>query len=312
MNFYKPQDDTLGIVSPNFELPNGNYLLSDDRSIKNYNLYREEYKVTYGVMPELDKINNPICAIDTTSVFLPEDFKKDQAQSIGKKAKNYLKNGWDIGSELMRGDFGGVMNGVLGSLSSTHSTEHIREFISLYSKIIPEYQFAYSLLRTYDLSFIKDLPVGNYYSKENLGYSKSSNGTYYEGTWQDGILTYGLMYPGDASYVYVGKFDKYRNPVDGVLFDGVFNIGTLKKLELNCDQGIKIFNEFTMGDMSFDYKVEVGGFKDGYKNGTVIIYLKLSDGRVDISKTDFVDGEEVKSGFFGKKKKPGLLSKFLD
>lgn len=54
----------------------------------------------------------------------------------------------------------------------------------------------------------------------NLGYYKAENGNYYEGTWKNDSLIYGLVYLADQNMLFAGSFDESgRSDCSGVAFD---------------------------------------------------------------------------------------------
>lgn len=307
MNFHDIKNNNASADIPYFELDKGNDVLKDARSCHKYEAYQQMYKKVCGVMPELDKIHNPVCAIIRDNVFMPDDIQKNRDKSVGSSILGVMKNAVNSGVELASGHVGGALagmgNAVIEGASGSVGTEHYWEFKRAFNDAIEKYKYEYSLLCSYDLSFINGLDVGEYFPKDNLGYRKTEDGTYYEGTWQNGELLYGLMRASNGSFVFVGSFDGGCTPDEGVMFDGAHKMGLFKNYELNCLHGIQICTDVSFEDLTLDYFIEVGGFEDGHENGEVIRYMQQTSGNVMIFKDKFDYGDIVQ---------PGLIKSIID
>ena len=312
MNFGSIKNDNASADVPHFELDKGNDILKDARSRHNYEVYQSQYKKVCGVMPELDKIHNPVCAVINDNVFMAEDLQKNKDKNMGSTIWNVVKGGAATGAEIATGHIGGALVAMgetfVAGISGSHGTEHYHEFKKAFTEGIEKYKYAYSLMCSYDLGFIKQLPVGEFFPMDNLGYKKTEDGAYYEGTWQDDELLYGLMCASDGSFVFIGTFDDEQNPDEGIMFDGSYKMGLFKNYELNCLHGVEITTNVSHENMSFTYFIEVGGFEDGHENGEVIRYMQETSGNIMIFKDKFDYGDIVKPGLLeslGQKTKSG-------
>ena len=280
MDFNRIKNDTAGAEVPFFKLPNGSDMIRDARSEKNYFEYRAEYKRVCGVMPELDKVNNPNCAVLCNYVFLPEDIKNAKKQGRKKVAGE----SFDI---LMSSNTTDVICKAINLATNFVGHELFPEFERAFDTAVSKYKYAYSLLLSHSLDYIKELPVGSYISSDNLGYRKTNEGDYFEGTWQDNEFLYGLCVPANESFAFIGTFGADGQPEEGVMYDGSCSMGLFKNNQLNCAHGIMIE---TNGD-EIKQRISVGGFEDDRWNGTVIRYVHDSEDRLFLYKDEFDYGE---------------------
>lgn len=319
MDFKRLKNDNANSDVPYFELPDCDYLLTSERSIHNYELYQRRYKEVRGVMPELDKINNPTCAINTKMIFMPTNLAKAQEKNTGKTALKGLGGMVDATADLFSGSIGGFLEkmtkGVLDSATSMVGHEYFDEFISEYRRRIHKYGFEYSLICTYDLNFIQDIPCGESCIKDNLGYKKDEDGTYFEGTWQKDQLLYGMICSENGGFVFVGTFDSDGNPDEGVMKDGQIKMGLFNNLGLNCMHGVCISQDYSYEDVYVEYHVSVGGFEDDRYNGNIITFMKQKNGVVSLFKDEYDYGEEIKKSKSNssklESKVSNLISKFI-
>jgi len=94
MSFNNPTNTMPTGGMPTFTLPrdsagNVSDVLTGKRDQHNYQTYQQQYKNTFGVYPELDKLNDPVCALAATDdhVFLPEKLDKVVKESKSKGGK---------------------------------------------------------------------------------------------------------------------------------------------------------------------------------------------------------------------------------
>lgn len=147
-----------------------------------YLTYQDDYRKQYNVFPELDIQNCPFTAL-WDDVY--------DAYRLLKK----------------RGFYGAWF----------YHDYHAR-FNKKFSTLYHEYKKEWSFLNTVGLNnrtFLVD--IANMQPQQsihnNLGYKKEPNGNYYEGTWENGRLIYGLIYLSAQNIVMVGKIS-YNNQME--------------------------------------------------------------------------------------------------
>lgn len=289
-----------------FVLPRGKEVLTDLVDIMNYKDYQKNYKQTYGVMPELDKINNPVTAIIAENIFLPEHAQKAERKNNGSVIAKTVGKAFKSGISLATGDIGGFLSNVGGAVGSgigskAGNNATFPEFNNVYKGVMEKYKYLYSLLASYDFAPIKKMSEFKQFSSPELGCLKTEDDVYYEGVWSDGKLYFGMIYYCNENIAYAGMFDKNGNIKDGVMYDdGSYNIGSFERNMLNCTNGATIYDNITISDISYEYFVRVGGFKNGERHGEVYQYMLEKDGSTHIFKGEYQNGEEVKKGLMGK------------
>ena len=294
MDYSKIKGNSANADVPFYKLPSSGETLRDAREVHNYEVFRNEYKKATGVMPELDKINNPNCGIIADRMFLPENVKADKKKGAKGARKDIAGGVFDaVTNQSMLGAAADLIGAGISAASKNIGFELYPDFEQAFQTAVKKYKYAYSLLCSYSLDFIDSLPAKSSFPMNNLGWMKDENGNYFEGTWQDGRLLYGLMRKGNGSFVFVGTFDANDEPEEGVMFDGDYRMGLFKNAELNCTHGVQITTHWNENSR---YAVCVGGFEDDRLNGNVI-YLVAGDDSVSIFKDTFDYGEVKKKNF---------------
>ena len=154
-----------------------------------YMEYQDEYRNEFGVYPELDKVKHPFTARwdDVYNCFC----KLRKCNIIGALAWHDMYNRF---------------------------RKKLRDIYETYS-----YQWSFFISIGSDYGDIFDTII-NMEPSENivnqLGYRKDENGNYFEGTWKNDKLIYGLVYLANQNVFYVGSFDESGNSdCKGVRFD---------------------------------------------------------------------------------------------
>ena len=295
---------------PTFTLPKDKKgkerdVLVAKREQHNYEMYQQQYKRMFGVYPELDKLNDPVCALAAASdhVFLPEkldtivnESKKKARRAIAASIGNIALETAGVGSVL---DDSNMEN-----IASLTGTEFYTVFRSEFEDAIRKYKYAYSLILNLDFSYASNMSDCECIS-DGLGYKKSGN-YYYEGTWENGLMTYGLMWVPGISYAFIGTFDENMIPDEGVSlvvtktgyeveaglftlvdFNNTDNIGTLTALH-----GLRITVD---SSANLPISMAAGGFENDEYNGTVYFYGVDRKRIAYFAKGEFDYGDEVKS-----------------
>ena len=247
--------------------------LQGQRNKDKYQAYQEDYHQKYGVLPEFDLINNPATAM---------------ADDIYNYYCTLKKRGF-YGAWIYH-DVHGYFN---------------RELKALYSQYNKEWAFIFGMPEKVVSAMKERIRNGEGYEciQNGLGY-RVENGLYYEGTWKNGQLVYGLMANVSLDTVFVGRFD--RNSVkNNVLYHGVevsvdeqkketiqtILCGTLhmKNDDLHpySDQALIISNSTKNGILA-----NITLYEDGYANG--IGYAKeFINGEINIAMGRYKDGDLV-------------------
>ena len=287
---------------PHFQLPNGNDILKDSRSHEEYEKYQRDYKTVMGVFPELDKKNFPVCAVPSKKVLLPVDLKNSIKAN---KTKGMLQ--LFGGAALAALEIGTVnQDNVASAMSCINGAHLIPIFETDLEIAIHKFKYAYSLMFALNFEAIDEMKPCEYFSEHSLGFKKSEDGRYYEGTWENGELLYGLTYiPGTGAFI--GTYADNQEPDEGVMFDGTnYQIGLFKDGELDCLHGVEITVNVHDDDDDYAYIVEVGGFEKGRRNGLILQYSQTKTGQVYINEGKFNYGDEVKQSWIVKKLKDAL------
>ena len=264
MDFRKLQNTDRSDI-PYFELAEKDAILRKEARQDEYRRYRAKYKAARGVFPELDRINNPVVAVCLDEAYWPQDAAKGALKSIGKMYGSAMKGAFKLGFALM-GAGGGVdgANDLIESVGHGmgQNPELLMEFTRRFKKIVEPHKFIYGLACS---NCIPDLD--NLYPRErivdNLGYRyDEENGIYCEGTWQNGELVYGIIYPRSMNMLFMGDVR------DGVISEGVIrtpdsvDCGVMGEDGLECQEGFSFLVE---NGVFF-----LGGFTEGELNGMAI------------------------------------------
>ncbi len=284
-------------------------ILSTKRDQHNYELYQQQYKKTFGVYPELDKLNDPICALMAYDdhVFLPskldkvvQESKRKGRGAIGAAIGNFALNVAGVGSVFDDSN--------MANVASLSGTEYYNAFRSEFEDAIRKYKYAYSLILNLDFSYASNMQDCEFIN-DGLGYKKLDN-RYYEGTWENGQCTYGLLWASDIKYAFIGTFDENMLPDEGVamilersgyeLEAGLFtlvdfnkseNIGTLTSLH-----GLRIRVD---SSSETPIMMAAGGFENDEFNGRIYFYGVSNEGVAYFDKGDYDYGDEIKGGVVG-------------
>lgn len=254
-----------------FKLKNYRACIRGMKLKERYIQYQNDYKDNYFVFPELDRIHTPFTA---------------------KWSEVY-----DLFCTLRK-------SGILGALYC-HDLHHrfhkrIRKVYESYGK---EWSFLVTLLaRQKDfLSTIENLPNGEYIHN-NLGYKMDSQGNYYEGTWENGSLVYGLVYVTKSNQLYVGSFhDSGKENCCGVCATVDFKSNQIQITQTSAGQFRFVNTEFSLYEGNalilveewkkgrLIYKAITGSYDEGYEEGT---FLFKTIGRdIRISWIKYKEGE---------------------
>lgn len=284
-------------------------ILSTKRDQHNYEMYQQQYKKTFGVYPELDKLNDPICALmaHDDHVFLPakldeivKESKRKGTGAILGKIGNLALNAMEVGAVFDESN--------MSHVASLSGTEYYNAFRNEFEEAIRKYKYAYSLILNLDFSYATNMSDCEYLN-DGLGYKKSGN-RYYEGTWENGLCTYGLLWMSDIKYAFIGTFDENMLPDEGVAmvldqkgyeleaglftlvdFNNTENIGTLTSLH-----GLRIRIE---PGTEYPIFMAAGGFENDEYNGTVFFYAVNDEGVAYFDKGVYDYGDEIKGGTTG-------------
>ena len=273
-----------------FGLNNSRACISGMRNKEKYMEYQNDYKKTYGVYPELDRIHNPYTAR------------------------------WDDIYQLccfLR------KPGIYGALyyHDLHN-RYRRRLKRIYEKYSREWSFITSINLEYrnTLNDIKNVSMSKNIS-DNLGSCKTENGNYYEGTWKNDSLIYGLVYLAEQNIFYVGSFDESgRSDCCGVVVD--LGEDNSKKRQVTTMVGSFRFKNGQLAPYNSECLVNnaniknnelssidsfIGEYVDGYAEGT-FINKEISD-EVRIRWDKYRDGE-VKSSMSSIEVLPRTLMMF--
>ena len=247
--------------------PDNEYIESK-RKIEAYIAYQDEYRREYGVFPELDKKNKPVTAL------LEEVYQ----------AYDELKNR-PITGMLFYHNIYCQINRKLGEI---------------YHKYKREWSFMHSISFEYRNTFedIKKIPECRHIEND-LGYMVDSAGNYYEGTWQNGRLTYGLIYFANFDMYFIGEII-YADTVhyNGLTFDysedkytnlrmGKFFVKNNALIPYNGE--ILDIHTDIKKNGQIDVELCIGTAIDGYEDGK-FLYKYFNSGEVSIDFKTFREG----------------------
>jgi len=246
------------------------------RNKEKYMAYQDNYRETYGVFPELDQGNGPFTAL------------------------------WDDVYNLCRTL---CKSGLAGALYYHDLHGRYRRRMR---QIYENYKKEWSFLLSIDLerrTLLKDIPkmAPGERMGDRLGYRKDGNGNYYEGTWANGKLVYGLVYLAAQDVFFAGSFDESGNTdCRGVFVDlGDENarkrqISTVagnfrfRNGRLELYDGLAVINTVTVKDGEFcSMDSKIGRYSEGYAEG-LFIHKEISD-EIRVGWLKYRDGEVRKS-----------------
>ncbi len=242
-------------------------------------------------------------------VFLPskldkvvQESKRKGRGAIGAAIGNFALNVAGIGSVFDDSN--------MANVASLSGTEYYTAFRSEFEDAIKKYKYAYSLILNLDFSYATNM-MDCECINDGLGYKKSNN-RYYEGTWENGQCTYGMMWAADVNYAFIGTFDENMFPDEGVamvlnksgyeLEAGLFTLVDFNKSEnigtLTALHGLRIC---VNGSSETPIIMATGGFENDEYNGRVYFYGVDDQGVAYFEKGDYDYGDEIKgaagSGF---------------
>ena len=305
MSLNTNQNSVMAGEMPTFTLPRDASgkeidILTGKRDQHNYQLYQQQYKRIFGVYPELDKVNDPVCALDAVDghIFLPSKLDKMIAESkkSGMKAiTNSLLNVAGVGAIFDDAN--------MDCVASFSKTQYYTAFRSEFEDALKKYKYAYSLILNLDFSYATNMQDCEYIN-DGLGYKKAGS-RYYEGTWENGLCTYGMMWESEINYAFIGTFDENMLPDEGVamivcnsgynLEAGLFTLVDFNQAEnigtLTARHGLRIIVDTSSETPIF---MAAGGFENDEYNGTVYFYGVSNQGVAWFDKGDYDYGDEIK------------------
>ncbi len=244
----------------------GDYI-QGERFKDKYIAYQSAYQQQYGVLPEFDQINCPFTAISDDVYYF--------YRSLEKRG---------ITGALVYHDIHGFIN-------------------KKYKRLYYEYQKEWSFIFGFDSSIVEKIEMrmnntDQEHIENGLGY-KSEDGIYYEGTWENGRLVYGLMYSHDVFFV--GKIE-YRDYDNQILYHGVqvaiAQQGKADLMEIGCgtfymrnNSMVPYTNEALaiVGSTKDGISMKIASYVDGYEHGKM--YIKNFDhGEITVSVGIMKDG----------------------
>ena len=160
-----------------FGLKNERACIEGKSKKEKYMEYQNEYRAEYGVFPELDCIHKPFTA------------RWDDV--------------YNLCCMLRKPGVGGAL--YYHDLHSRYRSR-LKKIYEAYSR---EWAFLLSIDPDNRTTLI-DIAQMNPDERivNNLGYRKDENGNYYEGTWENGHLVYGLVYLAEYDLYFVGSYDE--------------------------------------------------------------------------------------------------------
>ena len=245
-----------------------NEYIESKRKIDAYIAYQNEYKQKYGVFPELDKKNKPVTALFEDVYNAYDQFKR---RSI-------------IGTVFYH---------------DVHDRFN-KELQKLYHTYKREWSFMYTIGFNYRTTMddIKRLTECTCI-ENNLGYTVDADGNYYEGTWENGRLVYGLIYfaasdtyfAGEVVYAstvhYKGIIFTYEKDKNTNLSLGTFFVKNNNVLPYDG----KVFGAFTEQKRNNVVEIEmcIATYEQGYEEGKFLYKFFNSDG-VQVNVKKYKDG----------------------
>lgn len=267
----------MKVSRKDFGIKDPDHCMNSQKCKDKYNEYQQDYRAEFGVYPELDKINNPL------TVLWSEPY--DTYRAIMKRG---------FWGELFYHDVHARVN------------KRVKKFYHAYKK---EWSFTVSLdmSRSTYFSDVKSLtPMEKI--ENGLGIRVDENGNYYEGTWKNGVLTYGFIYFSEQDTYFVGSIEENN---DGItVYDGVvINISVtnkkkniteitygfgnffVKKGEIRAYRGEIMCTNLTAKDNDIaSFECEIGPFDDGYQNGK-FIGKQFTNDNISVFINQYKDGE---------------------
>lgn len=266
----------MAIDRQTFGLKHKRACISGRKNKNKYMDYQNDYRAQYGVFPELDRIHRPFRA--------------------------HWDEVYDTCCVLRK-------SGLYGALYFHDLHNRFRKRLKrIYENYLDEWSFMVSVNlenRTL-MNDVITLDPGEHI-ENNLGYRKTSEGNYYEGTWENGRLIYGFVYISEQNLYYAGSFDetgrsnchgvaitlitspKGKQQVETVVGEFRYQKERLSSYESNC---------LTMVVKAKDERLtfcgaSIGKFEDGYANGT-FIEKEYDNDSIRINWVKYRDGD-VKS-----------------
>lgn len=281
MNFNNVSCASTGYSSvsrKDFDLKSERACVFGRKNKDKYMAYQDEYRARFGVFPELDKINNPFIAPWSDAYEL---------------YKGLQKRGFD--GAWFYHDLHGFFN---------------KRLKKMYNEYQPEWSFMMSIDIEYRnlVEEIAALSPGDRIVN-GLGSRKEQNGNYYEGTWINGALVYGLLYFAESGALVVGSIsdgniirgaclikEATKNQAECRLLMGIFKeTANFCRLYDSSCLSINITKKVRNGEAIGDGEIEatVGQFEDGYEQGR--FYQKSFSDNIRIGWGDYKDGEIKRS-----------------
>lgn len=267
----------MNITGKDFGLKKERDHIVGARNKDNYVEYQYQYRREFGVFPELDTINNPFIA--------PWDDIYGVLCSLRK-----------------RGFYGAwFFHDIHGGFN--------KRLTKIYEKYKYEWSFVASLNHDWNefITGVSALPVGENVVN-GLGYKKDENGIYYEGTWKNGKLVYGLLYKQTEtdSLLFVGDF----NNDEASSMNGVMSImshnnrNTMAELNIgNIHIKKDNFNFYNGSTLSLNTEIKnseiismdatISEYSDGYCYGKVFS-KNFSNNDINVSLRKYKKNGEVK------------------
>lgn len=260
-----------------FGLKNENACIFGRKYKDQYMAYQDDYRRQFGVFPELDKKNKPFTALwdDPYNVYVAL-----------KKRGFYGAWFWH--------DYHGRFN---------------KKLMMIYHTYKNEWSFINSINYSYR-TLLDEIPGMDPQEQivNDLGYRKDEQGNYYEGTWSNGTLVYGLMYLANQNLFCVGSFTSDSAPeFQGVCAkidlnkrnDGnvTTSIGTFRMkdglLSLYRSTAFIMVAKIKQSDLK-SVTATIGNYDGGYAEGR--FYSKTLGGDIRIGWALYKDGEVKREG----------------
>jgi len=275
----------LNVGLKDFGLKNENACLEGRKYKDKYAEYQKRYRSEYGVFPELDRKNNPFTAL---------------YDDVYYACKNLRRRGFY--GALFYHDIHGFFNKRLKRIYNTYKKE--------WSFMIG----TVANIRDTFFRFVNSAP-GDYITND-LGFRIDENDNYYEGTWSDGKLVYGLIFfqkaktffVGEISYgdrtgslpEYIGVLYSFNNNIHKKTLDTRMQIG--KFFEKNGEiipyaETVLTFDTSSKNDVMKHMEATVGNYEDGYEIGK-FYFKNFSDGDPSIGSEIYkADGRKRERSF---------------
>lgn len=266
----------MSVTCRDFGLKNPEHHIVSQKYKDKYLTYQDDYRKQYGIFPELDIQNRPFTAL------------WDEVYDAYKLLKK-------------RGFYG-----------AWYYHDYHGRFNSKFTQLYHAYKKEWSFLNTVGLNnrtFLIDIAdmEPQEYIRNNLGYRKDKNGNYYEGTWENGKLIYGLVYLSQTNTVLVGEIHyNAKTECHGVSW--CFS-DQIKNCSANTDQKVRtvlgisaveenrsylyqstgFFMDGVIKNGNFlGFDAYIGNYDEGYENGR--FYNKEVSDEIRITWAKFKDG----------------------